>query len=215
MTTTTKPKPKRPLTWADITDRERWHLKLAIHEAGHAVAGVVLGAQLRSAVVVNSRVVGVEGLTSFDHDTLPRWRQPEVAYAGPYSQARFRSGPRRPTQRQVYAVLGGSGHKDERALIAAAAADPLGGDSLSQARAVVPLIERCWPAVVRVAQLLHRDGEVTQDDVLAALGVDDGGGLTSTQLAGIRSGCRSVPPITDAQRASASTKTKRQPVPTG
>jgi hypothetical protein len=202
-----KRSPKRPLTMADITDGERMHLELCVHEAGHAVAGVTLGAQLRSAVVVNSRVWGVDGLTTFAAG-LPPWRDAEVAYAGPWSQAKFRSGGRRPTQRQVYAVLSGSGHKDERAMCAAATGADVYDDPFSRARlAVPPLVEMTWPAVVSVAKLLHRNGEVHHDDVLAALGCDDGGGPTSTQLAGIRSGFRSVP--------SLSTKNAKQPVPAG
>jgi hypothetical protein len=187
----TKPKRGRKLTMADITPREREHLELCIHEAGHAVAGVVLGAQLRSAAVISSRVWRTEGSTTFAD--APLGRDAELAYAGPWSQARWRAG-RRPTMRQLFVLLNGSGYKDERALIAA------GGPHLGAS--VEPLIESCWPAVIRVAQHLHRHGEATQDDVLAALGCDDGGGPTSVQLAGIRSGCRSVPPVIAAVSAT-------------
>ena len=37
------PAPKRPPTVADLTARQRQHLEICVHEAGHAVAGVVLG----------------------------------------------------------------------------------------------------------------------------------------------------------------------------
>lgn len=185
--------PKRkPLTLADITPRERWHLELAVHEAAHAVTAVALGGTIRNAVVSNSRVMGVEGLTT--GTDMPHGRDSEIAYSGPWAQARFRAG-RRPTQREVYNVLSRGGWKDERALIAA------GGTHLGTA--VVPLMERCWPAVVRVAQKLHKAGEVHQQDVLAALGVTDGGGLTSVELAGLRSGCRSVPPLETKQPKAA------------
>lgn len=178
-------RPKRgPLTVADLTARERQHLEVCVHEAAHAVAGVALGAQLRNAVVTNSRLWGVEGLTSFAD--RPHGRDSEIAYAGPWAQARWRAG-RRPNQRQVYDVLSRGGYKDDRALIAA------GGTHLGLS--VTPLIERAWPAVIRVAKQLHQAGEVTETDVLAALGITDGGGLTSVQLAGLRSGCRSVPPL--------------------
>lgn len=177
----------RRLTLADITFSEREHLELCVHEAGHAVAGVVLGGQLRSAVVTRSRVWGTQGLTTLAPDGLPPGREPEIAYAGPWSTARWRAG-RSPTQRQVLAVLGGSGCKDDRALLAS------GGTHLGHG--IKPLIERAWPAVIRVAQQLHRSGEATQNDVLAALGVDDGGGPGSSQLASLRSGMRTVPPLT-------------------
>ncbi|GFG68097.1 hypothetical protein MKUB_55870 [Mycobacterium kubicae] len=173
---------RKPLTLADITARERWHLELAIHEAAHAVAAVALGGTIRNAVVSNSRVMGVEGLTTVTD--MPRGRESEIAYSGPWAQARFRAG-RRPTQRDVFSILSRGAWKDDRALTAA------GGTHLGTP--VVPLMERCWPAVVAVAKKLHRDGEVHQEDVLAALGVTDGGGRTSVQLAGLRSGTWSVP----------------------
>ncbi|MDP7720766.1 M50 family metallopeptidase [Mycobacterium sp. TY814] len=174
-----------PLTLADITAGEREHLETCIHEAGHAVAGVVLGAELRNAVVVSSKVTGTtEGLTTFAD--RPHGTDPLVAYAGPWAQARWRAG-RRPTQREFYAVLDTTGHKDSRVLTAS------GG--IYTGADVVPLLTWCWPAVARTATHLHRTGEVDQRAVLAALGVTDGGGMTSVQLAGIRSRCRTVPPI--------------------
>lgn len=173
------------LTVADLTAREREHLEVCVHEGAHAVVGTALGAQLRNAVVTRSRVLGTQGLTTFSD--RPYGRDPEIAYSGPWAQARWRAG-RRPTQRQVYAVLRAGGYKDDRVLIAA------GGSHLGTA--ITPLIERVWPAIIRTAQQLHRAGEVHQEDVLVALGVDDGGGPGSVQLAALRSGCRSVPPIT-------------------
>lgn len=187
---------KRPLTRADLTDRERNHLEICIHEAGHAVAGVVLGAQLRTAVVSDSRVTGVEGLATFADS--PHGRDPEIAYAGPWAQARWRAGGRRPTQREAFAVLDTCGRKDQRVLIAA------GGTH--HGRFIQPVVERAWPAVIRVAQQLYRTGEVLHADVCAALDVTDGGGPTSSQLAGLRAGMRPVPPLVT---------TPRQPVPTG
>ncbi|VBA46640.1 hypothetical protein LAUMK13_05704 [Mycobacterium innocens] len=53
---------------------------------------------------------------------------------------------------------------------------------------------RCW-TVVRVAQKLFMTGEATNDDVLKALGVTDGGGTGSSQIASLRAGLRRVPPI--------------------
>lgn len=171
------------LTLADLTAREREHLEVCVHEAGHAVAGVVLGAQLRSAVVSHSRVWGTDGLASFSD--RPHGRDEEIAYAGPWSQARWRAGGRRPTQRQMFAILDGGGRRDCGVLSLA------GGTHLGHA--VQPVIERTWPAILRVAQQLYRTGEVLQDDVCKALGITDGGGPTSSQLAGLRAGMRPVP----------------------
>lgn len=177
-------RPKRPLTLADLTPREREHLELCVHEAGHAVAGVVLGGQLHNTVVTSSRIWGVNGLTTFSD--RPHGRDSEIALAGPWSQARWRAG-RRPTQRELFAVLKAGGHKDEQALIAS------GGTHLGLP--VVPLIEMTWPAVVSVAQVLHRSGEASQAEVLGALGITDGGGRTSAQIASLRAGMHPVPPL--------------------
>lgn len=178
------------LTLADLPAKKREHLELCVHEAAHAVAGVIYGARLRSAVVASGRVLGNQGMTRFEPDDFPEYRKAEVAYSGSYGQAKFRAGGRRPSQRELYAVLGTCGYKDERSLVAAAASAT--GDH--SARDVVPLLERCWPAVITLAQQLRRSGEVRHDDVLAALGVTDGGGLTSVQLASLRSGSRPLPP---------------------
>lgn len=183
----------KPLTLADLPAKQRDHLELCIHEAAHSVAAVALGGVIRRAVVASGRVIGNQGLTTVDE--LPIGREPEIAYSGPWAQARFRAGGRRPTQRELYVVLSTTGHKDDRVLTAS------GGTYLG--RGIVPLLERCWPAVVRVAQQLHRTGQVRQADVLEALDITDDGGLTSVQLASLRSGFRSVPPIGSKQPALA------------
>jgi hypothetical protein len=178
---------KKP-TLATITAEQRNHLELCIHEAAHAVAGVALGAQLQNAVVISGKVTGTQGLTTFDGDTLPPGADVQVLYAGPYGQARFRAGGRRPTMREMFALFDGGGRGDCKMLTAS------GGQHLGAG--ITPLVERCWPAVVRVAQQLHREGEVFQKDVLAALGITDGGGRTSVQLASLRTGWgRQVPPL--------------------
>lgn len=188
--TPTSPRPapalRRPPTVADLTARQRQHLEICVHEAGHAVAGVVLGAQLRTAVVSSSRVSGVEGLTSFADS--PYGRDEEIAYAGPWAQARWRAGGRRPTQREMFALFDGGGRRDCGVLLAA------GGTHLGHA--VQPVIERAWPAVIRVAKHVHRTGEALHADVCEALGITDGGGPGSAQLAGLRAGMRPVPPLT-------------------
>ena len=103
------------------------------------------------------------------------------------AEARWLAG-KRPSQRQLFAVLDDTGHLDRRALCAAAAADVC-GDASAEARLTVPtLLERAWPSVIIVAQTIHRAGEATHDDVLTALGITDGGGPASHALAMIRAG---------------------------
>jgi hypothetical protein len=53
---------------------------------------------------------------------------------------------------------------------------------------VEPLLERCWPSIVEVAQQLLRVGEARQQDVCVALGLTDRGGPGSVELALMRSG---------------------------
>ncbi|OBF93043.1 hypothetical protein A5773_20055 [Mycobacterium sp. 852014-52450_SCH5900713] len=189
--TTTKAR-RRPLAFADLTAREQIGLRTAIHEAGHAVAATVLGGRIHAAVLTDGRVSGIHGKTVHAEVAAGSW--PSVVYAGPWAEARWLDG-KRPSQRLLFAILEGSGHLDNKALCAAAAAD-VSGDTSNEARLTVPpLLEMTWPAVVSVAQVLHRQGEARHDDVCKALGISDGGGPGSAQLAHIRAGLRPVPPI--------------------
>lgn len=174
-----------PLTLADLTDEQLRHLETCIHEAGHSVAATLLGGRIHSAIVASGRVTGLQAQTT--HDDVPEGSWASIVYAGPWAEARWRAGER-PTQREIYDVLARSGRHDDRALTAA------GGMEAVDSR-LTGLLTHCWPAVVRVAQKLHRDGEATHADVLSALGVDDDGGQGSVQLANIRARLRNVPPI--------------------
>ncbi|SIJ61864.1 Uncharacterised protein [Mycobacteroides abscessus subsp. bolletii] len=180
-----KPPRRAPMTAAQLA-RVREHMAVAVHESGHCIAGVIYGAELRNAVASNGKVTGLQGHTYFYE--APRERQPEISFAGPWSEARFLNGGQRPTMRQLHALFDGHGLSDFAELNLA------GGVHLGHA--VAPLIERTWPAVQTLARQLYDTGEVFEADVLAALGVDDGGGRTSTQLALLRSNMRSVPPFT-------------------
>ncbi|BBZ64515.1 hypothetical protein [Mycolicibacterium monacense] len=184
---------KRRLTRADLTDRERRHLAACVHEAGHAVACAMLGGEIHSAVVSNGRIFGLQGSTTFAQ--LPDTIDARVTYAGLWAEARWEHGPR-PTTAQLRHLRRTNGHDDAR-LCAAATADVYGyGDPSREARsAVPPLLDRAWPAVVRVAQQLFTSGEATHDDVCKALGITDGGGTGSSQIASLRAGLRSVPKI--------------------
>jgi len=70
-----------------------------------------------------------------------------------------------------------------------------GNTSAEARRTVQPLLERAWPAVVNLAHKIHVDAEATHDDVCKALGITDGGGTGSSQIASLRAGLRRVPPI--------------------
>lgn len=142
----------------------------------------MLGGQLRSAVLTDGTRKGADfgeptGLTSLD--VPPEGRTAQVAYSGPWAQARGRAG-KRPTQAQLLAVLDTGGRRD-RDTLCASGGTAAGSD-------VVPLIERCWGAVMTVAQKLFRDGCVTHKDVCAALGLSPDPETRGIELAMIRSG---------------------------
>ena len=117
MTATTKAR-RRPLTWADLTPRKQMRLRTAVHEAGHAVAATVLGGRIAAAVLADGRVFGIHGKTV--HRTVPEGAWPSILYAGPWAEARWLAGGR-PSQRHLYAILDGTGHRDQQALCASAA----------------------------------------------------------------------------------------------
>jgi hypothetical protein len=153
------------LTLADLTDNDRQRIRTAFHEAGHAVAATVLGGRIFRAEVCDGRTFGVLGKTVHDH--VPEGWWPSIVYAGPWAEARWLAG-RRPTQRDMFGVLATTGRLDDKALSAS------GG--FTEGARVVPLLERCWPSVIAVAQKLVRDNEVRNEDVYDALHLTDGGG---------------------------------------
>lgn len=176
------PKTPKPVRREPVS---RDALAVCVHEAGHAVSGVVLGADFHTAIVGELRD-GLKG-QAFFYDR-PHGSDVLIAYAGPWAEARFLAGGRRPTQREFYTVLDDHGCRDQRVLTAAGGFHA-GAD-------VELIIDRAWPSVLAVARQLHRTGEAHHEDVCAALGVTDGGGFTSVQLASLRSGGHTVPPFT-------------------
>ncbi|OBJ46854.1 hypothetical protein A5630_10900 [Mycolicibacterium mucogenicum] len=175
-------------------DRER--LAVCVHEAGHAVAGVVLGAELSTVVVPPKGMPlagGLKGQARFFD--CPEHVQPLVSYAGPWAQAKFAAGHQRPTMRDFNAVLDTAGCHDARALTAA------GG--IHEGAGAQSILDRCWPAVQTLARQLYSDWEASHLDVCAALGITDGGGYYSRQLASLRSASRSVPPFAPQPARSA------------
>lgn len=163
------------MTDRTISQRRR----VSVHEAGHAVAAVVLGATVRISALDAPEHPERAGHTALRD--VPPGALPPITYAGPWAEARLRAG-RRPTERELHAVLSRAGHLDEAALCES-------GQSI-EARRVVPLVERCWISVLAVADVIERRGAATHGDVCAAPGLPDGdhGGLGSATLAMIRSG---------------------------
>ncbi|VBA56230.1 hypothetical protein [Mycobacterium attenuatum] len=183
-------KTRPPLTWADLTDGEMLHLRACVHEAGHAVVGAVLGGEIGTAIVSDSRVNGLEGFVHWAN--LPDHIDARVTYAGMAAESRLLYGPR-PTTAQLRYLQTYNG-RDTKALCAAAVREMnTPGTPTAEARMVVPpLLNRTWGAVVKVAQQLHRTSEASHDDVCAALGLPKGdrGGPSSTHIAFLTAGLR-------------------------
>jgi len=161
-----------------LTPADMERIAICVHEAGHAVAGVVLGGKVKNSVVHQiADNHGRLGLTEFSF--IPEAAEPLAAYAGPYAETRWRNHNTRPGIREIAAVMGNSGQLDHRSICVASA--------LGQTGAVVPLMERCWPAVRKVAENLFY-GSIGHRDVCAALGLSHDPRGAAFQLSLIQSG---------------------------
>lgn len=156
-----------------LSDAELSRLTTAFHEAGHAVAAVVLGGRVHRVTVDGEH-------PHTEYDLLPAGTDAAVSYAGPWAEARWTLG-RTPGPADMHRALA-THRADDRALCAA------GGPS--EGTGVVGLLERCWPAVKELTTRLYFDGQVDHADVCAALGLTDDGGPASLGLACLRAGLR-------------------------
>ncbi len=164
----------------NLIKHEHQRIALAYHESGHAVVGVLHGATLCDAVITDGDRVGdgfshPTGETSFDD--LPEGHAAQIAYSGPYAQARG-VAKRRPNLRELHAAFDGAGRVDQDQLCAS-------GERAAGAD-VVPLLLRCWPAVATIARQLFDGGCVGHADVCKALSIPvaDNGPWRSAILAG-------------------------------
>lgn len=165
---------------ATLAEADRHRLAIAVHEAGHSIAAVALGATLRSAVLFDGDGDGPDGLLGeTTYVGLADRYRPQVAYAGPWAEARFRAR-QRPGICEINAVIDSTGHRDHRSICASGS--PTAG------RGVVPLIDRCWSAVKTVSIELFIDGEIDHTTVCTALGLSGDPDTAAFQLACIRSG---------------------------
>ncbi len=168
----------------DITRRpDPRRLHLAVHEAAHAVVGVIHGARLLRATLASD---GNAGHTQFTAASFtnggPQVYRSHIAAAGAVAEAMLTHGPR-PTLRQIEARLCGSDKEDlHRQAMATLLPVPV------PAAEVTSLLARCWPAVADLAADLYLGTAITHAQVCAGLGLTDEGGPGSTQLATIRNG---------------------------
>lgn len=92
------------LTYSNITERKRLRLHLAVHEAAHSVATVLLGGHVDRAQILDGKVFGLRGETQTRH-LLP---EPLVAFAGPWAAGSTAPGHRWPTSGRTSTAAGGA-----------------------------------------------------------------------------------------------------------
>ncbi|MGW5438589.1 M50 family metallopeptidase [Nocardia asteroides] len=142
------------LTLADLTDDERERLRVAVHEAGHAVWAVLCGAQVHAitASADNGGHVEFSG-----HDDA---RGAEIAYAGIYAEALFTYGGIPPLAHLRDAWRNVS--PEDRALI---------GETINPPRRIESSIEYVMPRVRDLAKYVYKRGHACHADVEAVLGI--------------------------------------------
>ncbi|KXO88735.1 hypothetical protein AXK56_10480 [Tsukamurella pulmonis] len=179
---TTKRPPDATRQAADQIKAARERAAMSVHEAAHCVAAVLLGGTVELAVL-DPEDRDEKGLTTVAEDSLSTDAQAQVAWAGPFAQAKFDAG-RRPTRREIDAAMASSGHGDMQMITAAGGPIQLGVERVES------LIEQNWPAVLRLARRVAKDGYCTHWHVCNELGFPSGdaGGPTSFGLSCVRSG---------------------------
>jgi hypothetical protein len=183
--TTVAPVVVAAATATALTDADMELLERAVHESAHAVAAVIFGGRIDRGYVLpaghdRDGITGEVLVASMPVGNAA----PQIAYAGPWAQAKFRAGGGWPMPDQLHAVMSTSGRLDRKQHLCASGS----GDGSD----VVGLIDRCWPAVIAVAKKLVRDGEIRHEHVVAALGLSDDVSRHPFELASIRSGMRRV-----------------------
>ncbi len=171
-----------------LTPADRERLGLAVHEADHAVVGVLHGATVERATLTDD---GQDGTCDFTADSFTgdasRYRRALVAAAGPAAAAIFAHHDA-PTARQLDAQLGAGDREELR--LAALHSYTSADEQLWEA---LPVVRRHWRTIGTLAAKIFAGHEIGHDDVLAALGLGATCTPASTQLALIASCWTHIP----------------------
>lgn len=173
-----------------LTDEQCARLAPAFHEAGHAVIGLLHGAEIHRAEVLRggprTNPGGVGGYCMYEpFDFATEVHNRQITAAGTIAEAVFHHGPR-PTTRQVDALLAKNGSdRDDLRRMCYAAGEPVGVPDT-----VLPLVLRCWEPICKLAVRLDRGDSIEQKDVLAALSIPakSSPGVVARYASSIRSG---------------------------
>jgi hypothetical protein len=141
---------------------------VAVHEAGHAIRGLLLGGEIDRVGAYGGPRTGFHGRTRFRRP-FDRGHVPAVAHAGPHTHASWTCGGR-PTIAQVDAVLAAGGCQDHDQILRVYGAS--GGLLTVDKPSEDHLLNRTWPGVLMLAAELYRRGELDHDAVLASLGLN-------------------------------------------
>lgn len=179
-----------------LTAADDERLGLALHEAAHAVVGVVQGGTVERARLTDD---GTDGECTFTEDSFAtdryRHRRALVAAAGPVASAIFAySG--KPSPRQLDAALGDGDREELR--LATFHTEQNHEELLA---AGLPVVRQYWRSITALAAQLFVGNEIVHDDALTALGVTDGGGPGSLQLSMIAGGAKLPRPRPAGQTA--------------
>ncbi len=162
------------LDTASLSKRDRDRiLSTASHEAAHAVIAAVHGATVDRAEVVRSGGKNTTGTAHLGYtrylpfDAMTRLDVPLIAAAGAAGEAIFRHG--KPTLTEVWHLLN-SGHKHDAAQVEQLSLAK-GINPIEPVGLVMPITNRCWPSIARLANGLFRGGEIRHNDVLQALNI--------------------------------------------
>lgn len=159
---------------AGLTENENRRLSTAVHEASHSVLAAVNDITVDRAEVLSTvaRVGQQEhaaGYAKFlPYDAITELSAPQVLAGGAVGELIFQLGGR-PTLTQVLKALTASHTHDNAELQRLSLKG--GRNPAEPVLDALPLVDRLWQPIARLAWQLHKERRIEHADVLAALGI--------------------------------------------